>query len=137
MKPGTKQKPSNLKLIQGDPGKRGVNENEPKPQGKIPSIPEWVAGYAREVWKRLAEGLYQMGILTYVDRDMFAMYCTLVSAFRDAVRSGDVKEQRLIAAQARIMAAEFGLTPSARAMLHSPQPDETGKDADRKKRLFG
>ena len=136
MKPGVKQKSANLKLLNGNPGKRDINKDEPQPRGDKPSCPSWVQGYARDVWRRLIDDLHRMKVVTYDDRDMFAVYCTLFSAYRDAVVANDAKEMRLIAPQFRLCASELGLTPSARAGLVVSR-DADGKDGDKKKRLFG
>jgi len=135
MKPGTKQKPHNLNIINGNPGKRNINIDTPEPRGDKPSCPSWVQGYARDIWKRLIDDLYRMKVVTYDDRDIFAVYCTLMSAYRDAVVAKDTKEMRLVASQVRICAAELGLTPSARGGLQVPK-DDSKKDSKRKK-LFG
>ena len=54
-------------------------------------------------------------MLTFVDRDAFAMYCQLVAEFREAVRAQDTNKQIKLTQQTRIMAAEFGLTPASRS----------------------
>jgi len=138
MKPGIKQKPHNLNIINGNPGKRNINNDTPEPRGDKPSCPSWVQGYARDIWKRLIDDLYRMKVVTYDDRDIFAVYCTLMSAYRDAVVGKDTKEMRLVASQVRICAAELGLTPSARAGLRSPRSDDgDNEEGKKKKRLFG
>jgi len=64
-KPGTKPKPTALKVLEGNPGKRPLNENEPKPEPKAPVCPKWLDNYAHKVWERLAPVLKQMGLLSF------------------------------------------------------------------------
>ena len=138
MKPGPKAKPHNLKVLDGIENKQRLNPDEPQVDTTLPTCPEWVKGYAIAVWKRLAPKLHSSGILTNVDRDTFAMYCTLVSAFRDAVRAGDVNRQIKMTQQVRIMASEFGLTPAARSNLHvSPGKGESKGEGKKSSRLLG
>ncbi|MGH7717148.1 MAG: phage terminase small subunit P27 family, partial [Vulcanimicrobiaceae bacterium] len=37
---GRKPKPTHLKLVAGNPGKRPPNENEPQPEGDLEDAPE-------------------------------------------------------------------------------------------------
>ena len=39
---GRKPKPTALKVLEGNPGKRPLNENEPKPERKAPECPSWL-----------------------------------------------------------------------------------------------
>lgn len=39
MKPGTKPKPTHLKLVTGNPGKRALNRKEAKAKAAIPAPP--------------------------------------------------------------------------------------------------
>jgi phage terminase small subunit len=136
MKPGTKAEPTKLKILKGNPGKRCLNSNEPEPGKQVPKKPEWVTGYAEAVWKRLADELNRIGLLTVVDRDLFAAYCISVADLRDAEHSGDYKLKRDAIQRMRMLGAEFGLTPSARSGIIVNAPRDK-KDSDRKKRLFG
>ena len=131
-KPGPKSKSNNLKVINGVENKARLNPDEPQVDTTMPTCPEWVEGYAIAVWKRLAPKLHKSGILANIDRDTFAMYCTLVSAFRDAVRDHDVNRQIKMTQQVRIMAAEFGLTPSSRSGLRVASAGDAGKGEKKK-----
>ena len=60
---GRKPKPTALKLLEGNPGKRPLNDKEPKPQKKAPSCPKWLDPEAKKEWRRLASKMEMMGIL--------------------------------------------------------------------------
>ena len=64
---GRKPKPTAIKELEGNPGKRELNQNEPKPEKKAPRCPTWLEAEAKKEWKRLAKQLEQLGILTEVD----------------------------------------------------------------------
>ena len=71
---GRPRKPTVLKLLAGNPGKRKVNRKEPKiAAGKIP-IPAHLGAVARAEWRRL-EKLLPRGLVTPADRGTFAQYC--------------------------------------------------------------
>jgi len=51
---GNRPKPTALKLLQGNPGRRPINKAEPKPKRGIPAMPKWLDAFpvAVEEWKR-------------------------------------------------------------------------------------
>ena len=51
---GRRPKPTHLKLIQGNPGKRSLNDAEPNPPRGVPSPPDHMTSAAKEAWNRLA-----------------------------------------------------------------------------------
>jgi P27 family predicted phage terminase small subunit len=75
MTAGRKPKPTNMKILQGNPGKRPLNRAEPKPTAKIPSCPKTLTGEARKEWRRVTKELAQLGLLTAIDRAVLALYC--------------------------------------------------------------
>lgn len=132
---GRKPKPTALKILEGNPGKRPLNENEPIPPKGIVKCPSWLEPEAKKEWKRLAPSLEAMGVLTQVDLTAFAGYCQAYARWREAEEfltqhgsifktpSGYVQQvpQVSIAQQnLKIMqsfCAEFGLTPATRARI--------------------
>ena len=132
---GRKPKPTALKILEGNPGKRPLNENEPVPPKGSVKCPPWLEPEAKKEWKRLAPSLEAMGVLTQVDLTAFAGYCQAYARWREAEEflsqhgsifktpSGYVQQvpQVSIAQQnLKIMqsfCAEFGLTPATRARI--------------------
>jgi phage terminase small subunit len=51
--------PTALKVVMGNPGKRPLNQLEPKPRLAIPSCPAHLHATAKAEWKRLARQLHQ------------------------------------------------------------------------------
>jgi P27 family predicted phage terminase small subunit len=72
---GRKPKPTHLKLLEGNPGRRPLNPHEPKPERKIPTCPQHLCPSAKAEWRRLAQQLYTLGVLTVLDRSTLAAYC--------------------------------------------------------------
>src|SRR5689334_3828108 len=51
---GPAPKPTAIKKIQGNPGKRPLNENEPQLEPGIPECPDYLDEIARKEWARIA-----------------------------------------------------------------------------------
>lgn len=133
---GRRPKPTAIKEMMGNPGKRPLNECEPRPDG-VPTCPRYLSKAARKEWRRVAPRLVAMGsgMLTEVDRAAFACYCQAVGRIEDAerelVKYGNViktpkgypiQNPYLAIAnkatdQIRQFAVEFGMTPSSRSRV--------------------
>ena len=81
---GAKPKPTNLKILQGNPGKRPLNKREPKPKLLIPDVPDHLTQSARDEWDRVSRELYMLGLLSSIDRSALAGYCQAYSRWVDA-----------------------------------------------------
>lgn len=132
---GRKPKPTALKALEGNPGKRPLNEHEPVPPKGTIRCPAWLEAEAKKEWKRLAPSLEAMGVLTAVDITAFAGYCQAYARWKEAEEfiskhgsifqtpSGYVQQvpQVSIAQQnLKIMqsfCSEFGLTPATRSRI--------------------
>jgi len=149
---GRKPKPSAIKKLEGNPGKRAVNKREPKPAIEIPACPTHLTGDARQEWNRITKELQAMGLIALADRSVLAAYCTAYADYVKAVKklktqgevityeSGNVVQNPWVGIKNRAMeklvkiAAEFGMTPSSRVRLQVETPTE---DDDMASLLFG
>ncbi len=156
MTQGRRPKPTAIKELEGNPGKRALNKSEPKPNRltRAPVCPQFLKGLARTQWNKMAPQLARLGVLTNIDLDALARYCTLYQRWRDAERevarlgviirttNGNlVQNPHLNVAnrcneQLNSLAAEFGLTPSSRSKVHAEPPDERDQKG-LEKDLFG
>ena len=68
---GRPPKPTAVKELEGNPGKRPLNKNEPKPKQTAPKCPSWLEPDAKKEWRRLSKELESMGLLTEVDMAVF------------------------------------------------------------------
>jgi P27 family predicted phage terminase small subunit len=82
---GRKPLPTELKLIMGNPGKRPINRDEPKPDRMMPSCPKWLSKGARTHWQKLAPQLFKMGVLTQLDGTALATFCDCLQRYTEAV----------------------------------------------------
>ena len=127
-------------MLTGNPGKRPLNEDEPKPNATIPDCPPELSPLARKEWDRLAGELGALRMLTNLDRGALAAYCTAYALWAEAnealqkygvmIKSPQgfpIQSPYLSIAnrQAEIMmriASEFGFTPASRSRISTPAP---------------
>ncbi len=110
---GNKPKPTRLKLITGNPGKRPLNDQEPEVIGPLGDPPRgWPAG-AKALWHEMVECAPE-GVLTKSDRHLIEIAVRLLAQFR-----AEAEVKPATAAQFRACLSEMGMTPSARSRLHS------------------
>ena len=140
---GAKPKPTLLKILEGNPGKRPLNADEPKPQlVTTMKAPRNLGKVARREWARVARELMRMQLLTEVDTTALAAYCQSyerwIQAEAEIAQSGLVVETvtgRRIANPAIAVAnrsmelmhrflVEFGMTPSARTRIRVSKAEE-------------
>jgi P27 family predicted phage terminase small subunit len=142
---GRKPTPTRLKVITGNPGKRRLRAREPKPQLAIPTCPAHLSPTAKAEWKRLALELYQLGILTHLDRAALAAYAQAYGRWVEAERklkdtptllklpNGTVQANPwlgIATKQLELMhrfASELGLSPVARTRVEARPPKAPSK----------
>lgn len=83
---GRRPKPTVLKLVEGNPGKRPLNPREPKPVTAIPSCPAHLLPSAKAEWKRLIRQLEDLRIISQLDRAVLAAYCQAYGRWVEAER---------------------------------------------------
>lgn len=81
---GRKPKPTVLKVLEGNPGKRRINDREPAAPGWIPDCPDYLDDVGRDEWQRTGEVLRYMGFLSLADRTALAAYSTAYSRWVQA-----------------------------------------------------
>lgn len=134
-KRGTKPKPTRLKVIAGNPGKRKLAADKP---GLVPLAvddppPAELDEIGARRWSELLQELSVCEFLTRIDRDALALYCGAYSRWTRANEAinefglmvkgpaGHPAHSPYLAIankafeQMRQLLAEFGMTPSARS----------------------
>jgi len=87
-KRGPAPKATNLKILEGNPGKRPLNTNEPRPDTGA-TCPDWLSESARLHWNELCPVLESCGILTKADRYTLAAYCDALANYQRATKEID------------------------------------------------
>ena len=150
---GRTPKPTALKLLEGNPGKRQLNAGEPKPKVKAPPCPKWLEDDAKKEWRRLSKQMEQMGILTEVDMAAFAGYCQAYARWKAAEEfitkhgaivktpSGYWQQVPQVSIAQQYMkqmgkfCEQFGLTPASRSRIVADT--RQGEYMDEMDRLLG
>lgn len=143
-KRGPAPKPTNLKILQGNPGKRPLNKNEPQydSRDELLKPPSFLSRYAKKEWKRIAPLLLKNKLLTDADVSALAAYCQAYHRWIEAEKlirtygytsitdKGNIVQRPEVSIANKAMDAmikygkEFGLTPSSRTNLHIENPEE-------------
>jgi P27 family predicted phage terminase small subunit len=155
---GPRPEPTALKLLKGNPGKRPLNEREPRPSPGAPEAPAHLDEEASREWDRVVGTLDQLGLVTTLDRAALAGYCQAWSRWVDAemklreygaVLKSPIKGVPLMSPyltianraleQMRQFLSEFGMSPASRTRIRTDEPPApavprltaNGKKADR------
>jgi len=142
---GRKPKPSRLKILEGNAGKRPLPKREPKVIGlKSPEPPKPLSRRAKMHWRKLVPQLQAVGLIGEIDRDAMGMYCEAQARWSEA--NQEIQKNGVIVVspqgfpmqspylaisnkafeQMRQLLPEFGMTPSSRTRIETPadlQPD--------------
>lgn len=81
---GRKPKPSHLKAVAGNPGKRPLNKNEPQPEKGVPVCPSWLSPKAKIVFREIGGMLDELGVMTRADRRALELLCDAYATYREA-----------------------------------------------------
>lgn len=147
---GRRPKPTVLKLVAGNPGKRKTNKTEPKPKRSIPSCPAHLKDEAKVAWGRLCTLLDRMGLLTEADSFSLERLCgcyaeilacqVLIDRDGRTYTTKTMQGETLIKANPAVgmlgdadrrfksYLIEFGLSPAARSKVHGANDPEEKAD---------
>lgn len=159
MQRGRIPRPTKLKVIDGNPGRRPLNKNEPQPHVSplVPPPPKFLNTDGREEWARIAPELHALGLLTDVDLAVLAAYCHAFARWRQAetaiaemgkadmltgslmirTAKGNPIQNPLVGTANKAMeamvryAAEFGMTPAARSRIERGIDGNAGDPLER------
>ena len=138
-KPGPARTPSKILKIRGSPKAIYRNPNEPEPPAGFPDPPYKLDETETAMWFRLVTDLDSMGILTVIDGNALARYCTTWRKWRkcedfcekhgevyiSTSKTGEKVARKVPQAtmamnysdQLLRLEGQFGLTPAARTSI--------------------
>lgn len=142
---GRPPKPTKLKLLNGNPGGRPLNDAEPRPGPGLPKCPSFLDSAAKAEWKETCDELAAMGLLAKSDKKVIASLCQAWATFKATterlrkegryytvrgyeVARTAVAEQREAMKQIREFSSVLGLDPSSRTRIHVPPKDAKRDD---------
>jgi P27 family predicted phage terminase small subunit len=131
---GRKPKPTYLKLIEGNPGHRPLNLDEPEPVGDLLEPPDTFSAAQRILWQVTLKNAPE-GMLRKLDAGVFSSYVVNYAEFLEAAKKVEdlgavvkmpggqpmqnpyVSIRNRASAQMIKAAAELGFTPSSRSRV--------------------
>ncbi len=152
---GRKPKPTKMKVLAGNPGKRPLNKNEPQPKSAIPDFPKFLTKEAVLEWKRITVELSVLGVLAQIDRAALAAYCQVWARWAKAEdklnqdgecvlteKGNEIQNHYLAIAnkcikQMREYLVEFCMTPSSRSRISGAPKKRSDERTETLKRLLG
>lgn len=137
---GRRPLPTKIKELTGNRGRRPLNDREPRPAVAIPLPPAELGKSARTEWARVCGELYDLGIISSIDRAVVVAYCHAWETFQTAMaevkkppskggglvittKNGNIIQNPMlsIANTARKdmvrFAAELGMSPASRSRV--------------------
>lgn len=136
---GRPPKPTQIKILEGNPGKRKLNESEPKPDIKAPTCPDFLSDYAKVEWRRITPLLLRVKLITEIDRAALAMYCQTYGRWRHAeekikadglmkispngyeIQNPYIAISNKAIEKMRGLLAEFGMSPATRSRVKAEE----------------
>lgn len=80
---GRRPKPTAIKELEGNPGKRRLNKAEPQPEGDLFAAPGWMTDSQREGWAyAITHAPY--GLLKHLDRSVLGIWVVAEDLHREA-----------------------------------------------------
>jgi len=150
---GPRPKPTALKILEGNRGRRPLPDREPKPAIVLPKPPDDLDMVARKEWARVASELYAIGILSTLDVGVLAEMCAAhsicVRARREMRRQGEIikgkgKGRDYVNPWWRVFEQsrnakikcmiELGMTPSARSRVRVDEIPKFDSETDAQNR---
>jgi len=138
---GPAPKPTALRLLQGNPGKRPINRAEPQPRADAGYAPRHLGRLAKAEWRRVVPELQRLGLLSIIDRAALEGYCSEYVLYRQCedilqregvifmTETGYMQQRPEVAIRAKALAsmrqfmAQFGMTPASRSRVSVQQPE--------------
>ena len=132
---GRTPKPTAVKLLEGNRGKRPLPSGEPRPPTGAPTCPAHLNPTAKAEWRRVVHSLRELSLITTFDRAALASYCQAYGHWVEAERnlrnspmllrmpSGYIQQNPWLTIankQLELMhryITEFGFTPAARTRI--------------------
>lgn len=127
------RKPTALKLLAGNPGKKPLPAAEPMFSSHDITPPDFLQGEALSLWPKYAKALDMNGMFNAANREVLATYCDLMGSYIDKRRAGEDPDLKIVQ-QVRLIAREFGFTPSSQGGISAPGK---AKEDNGKARFFG
>lgn len=141
---GPPKTPTHLRLVKGNPSKRAINKNEPKPPSGVPPIPKHFDKRGKYWFKRMGEELDAVGVMSTLDAKALELlveayteyrhHCEVLDEEGYIYQTGSATGEKIVKAhpaaamkadawkRIRAMLSEFGMTPASRSKVEIKAP---------------
>ena len=141
-----KRKPTKLRLLEGNPGKRPLPQEPDYPSIADDEPPEWLGEEGRTEWARVLDLVRSVGLYTGVDRAILASYCLTWEQMVEAqekvreqgtviyTESGEPKRSPWVVTleksqqSLRLLCSEFGFSPASRSKVSLPRAEKSAHE---------
>src|SRR6476619_2380637 len=131
---GPPKRPTHLKVLEGNPGKRRLNKDEPQPTAPIRLPPDHLSPLQKSMWREVVRAMPE-GLYTQADRGTLERYCVSWAGYRELTeqiqsigvlcrgREGQIVRNPLFICRGQVAddmhrcACELGLTPASRTRI--------------------
>ena len=157
---GRPPKPTALRIIQGNPGKRALPKDEPMPKIGIPKPPANLSVEVLAKYRELAKTASRMRVLSLSDGEALVLMAKVAVELdecevliethgRTYIKKSTYNGETIVANPAVAMYSDasrrfsayltaFGMTPAARTRIQTVKPEKPdAAKADPKKEFFG
>src|SRR5438445_5693784 len=95
---GRKRKPTVLHKLDGTYRKDRHSELEPQVEAlsALPEPPDHLSARAKRVWRSAGDKLLKLGVLSAIDLDLFASYCTSVATAEEITIELNAKGRQFV-----------------------------------------
>jgi P27 family predicted phage terminase small subunit len=93
---GPQPKPTVLKIIEGNKGKRPLDLNGIHPEISVPSAPKELCPQGLKEWKRITPELVKLGLISKLDRGALFLYCQAFGRLMDYEHSFQARVKHLM-----------------------------------------
>ncbi|MCU6671159.1 phage terminase small subunit P27 family [Enterobacteriaceae bacterium H4N4] len=143
---GPPKTPTHLVLVKGNPSKRAIKKNEPKPPSGVPPIPKHFDKMGKYWFKRIGDDLDAIGVMTTLDGKALELlieayteyrhHCEVLAEEGYTYISTSATGEKMVKAhpaavmksdawkRIRAMLGEFGMTPASRSKVGAKVPAE-------------
>ncbi|MCE9886553.1 phage terminase small subunit P27 family [Obesumbacterium proteus] len=141
---GPPKTPTHLRLVKGNPSKRAINKNEPKPPSGVPPIPKHFDKRGKYWFKQMGEELDAVGVMSILDAKALELlveayteyrhHCEVLDEEGYTYQTGSATGEKIVKAhpaaamkadawkRIRAMLSEFGMTPASRSKVEIKAP---------------
>ena len=147
---GRPRKPTNIRILEGNRGRRPIPQDEPKPKPRLPRMPAELGAAAKKEWHRTGKALLALGVMTELDGAMLSAFVQPYTQWLEVAemlnktgpiiknqKTGEFRVNPLhrlaneLQAQWTRALTEFGMSPSSRSRIHVTPPVEEADPLER------